>query len=445
MAENLDQNFILAMNQKFFTISLLTIMDLVEAKSNEMVDLTKLDTTQKAENKLHKAHTRLRLCCQEIRRGFTSDGEYDQGRIIKKIYKTLSANLDKLDPEPQISLFSLKNEEGATMTIIPGCDLGLVVGALSGGDNGTGGSGSGGSGGDNGTGGSGSGSGSGNGNENENENELATLWNHLYMMFIASVKMITITNNHKKDGRVWELLPKFQERIMRAGLIVGRDRKTFNPFLGLQMGGGRDEDGNGGVNQTYGVDQMFTNVEDLRTGDEVGMSMEDVFKMFGIDKLGDFGDISQLNEQLKNCKQEDIDNTANNLTELLGAENDGDVKDACHTLVTEIVSDLKVNGLTNMFDTAKSVSSRIGSTIDKKTMMKTASKLQNIVANGEDKIKGMKNEEGENIGEQLFEKLKIPLQLVQSMQRGQNLGRDGNDEVPKKKKNGKNVKNVKGR
>lgn len=389
--ETPDQNFVLAMNQKFFAISLLTIMDLTEAKSQELIDLSKLDLTIKAEKKLHKSHTTLRLCCQEIRRGFTTDDEYDQGRIIKKIYKTLTLNLDKLDPEPQPSLFSLKNEQGATVTIIPGCDIGLIVGAL-------------------------------------NEDESATLWNHVYMMYISSVKMITIINNHNKEGKAWDLLPKFQERIIRAGLIVGKDRKTFNPFLGL----GFQQD----APQDYGVDQMFTGVDELRTGMEAGLSMEDVFKMFGIDKLGDFGDITQLNEQLKNCKQEDIENTANNLTELLGAEDDGDVKNACHTLVTEIVTDLKTNGLTNMFDTAKSVSSRIGTTIDKKTMIKTASKLQNIVANGEDKIKGMKNEKGENIGEQLFDKLKMPLQLVQTMQRERE--KEGEQEPPKKKK----VKNV---
>jgi len=257
-------------------------------------------------------------------------------------------------------------KKGETVTIIPGLDLGLVVKSL-------------------------------------NEDELKILWGHFYMMYISSVNMIAEINNHKKEGKIWEILPKLRDKVIKSGLIIGKDKKSFNPFIGLYQ---MQETGE------YDVNKMFTNVEELKTGQSAGMTMEDIFKMTGVDKLVDVG---QLNDQLKNCKQEDIDDATENITKLLGAEKDGDVKDVCHTLVTEIVSDLKTNGLTSMFDTAKSVSQRVGKTMDKNKMRKTANQLNEFMSHGEEKLKGLKNEKGENIGSKIFDSLKIPLQLAQSM------------------------------
>jgi hypothetical protein len=376
-----EKNFMIAINQKYFTVSLLEIINMVEIKSKE-IDLSSPNVT----NKIKKNHKRLRTCCETIKDGFIpkktnediqnmqdneDNEEYDKGKIIKKIYKILTKNIKKLYPDPQVDLFLLKNENNETVTIIPGCDIGLVI-------------------------------------HNFTKEELDTLWNHVYMMYISSVHMISEINNHKKTGELWEVIPKLKEKVMKSGLIIGKDKKTFNPFIGLYQ---MQESGD------YDVNKMFTNVEELKTVSGEGMTIEDVFKMIGIDNMIN---INLLNEQLKNCKEEDINDATDNITKLLGAEADDDVKDVCHTLVKEIVSDLKINGLTSMLDTAKSISEKVGKNMDEEKMNKTAGKLSDLMANGEEKLKDMKDENGVNIGQQIFDKLKIPMQLARAMNSNSN-------------------------
>jgi hypothetical protein len=369
LSDKKNKNFLVSVYQKYFTVSLLEIIGLVEKKSTQ-TDISSLDLSVKSEAKLHRGHTRLRDCCLSIRNGFTSetDSGYDQGRIIKKIYKTLTQNLDMLDPVPLIQLFYLKNESGETVTIIPGLDIGLVA-------------------------------------ESFTDEEKDVLWNHLYMMYISSITMISANNTYAQDERLTNIMPKLKEKIVRSGLTIGKDKGLFNPFIGLNK---IEEDGE------YDLNHMYTNVgaspmPDMGAGLSAGMTMEDIFKLVGVDKMID---IDQLNDQLKNCKQEDVDDATNNITKLLGAENDSDVKDVCQTLVSEIVSDLRTNGLTNMFDTAKSVTSKIGKSLDQNKMKKTANQLQEFMANGEEKLKSMTNEKGENIGQQIFDKLKLPMQFA---------------------------------
>jgi hypothetical protein len=372
------KNMLVSIHQKYFAVSLIEIIGMIEKKSLE-TDIATLDMSVKTNAKLHRNHSRLRICCDSLRTGFSGndgDGGYDQGRIIKKIYKTLTNNLNKLDPnpstvdpEPSIDLFLLKNENGETVTIIPGLDIGLIISSFT-------------------------------------DDEKNILWNHIYMMYISSITMISANNNHT-DNRIHIILPRLKDRIVKSGLTIGKDRNAFNPFIGLSK---MEESGD------YDVTKMYTNVGDLAPGSEMGgMSMEDIFKLTGVDKMID---IDQLNDQLKNCKQEDINDATDNITKLLGAEHDSDVKDVCHTLVSEIVSDLKINGLTSMFDTAKSVTDRVGKTLDQSKMKKTANQLSDFMSNGEEKLRGMTNEKGENIGQQIFDKLKLPLQFAKSFGMG---------------------------
>lgn len=367
-----QKNLNIAINHKHFTISLIEILELIIKKS-EVINLDKLNMTLKQNVRLYKSHMKLRSVCNDLKKGFSTERtEFDQGRIIKKIYKVFTQYLDKLYPDTNISLFSLKNEKGEIITMIPGLDISVVA-------------------------------------KDFDEKELDTLWGHFYMLYISSVGMISSINNHKKEGKIWEIMPKLLEKVTKMGLIT--EGKMFNPYIGLIQD-----------SEEYNVDTMFENVDEIKT--PTGPSLEDVFKLTGVDKLfkltgiDKLVDINQLNEQLQNVKQEEIYEATRNITKLLGAENDSDITDICGTLVQGIVEDLKANpngGIKSMFETAKSVTEKLGATLDKNKMKKTALQLSEFLKNGENNLKNMKDDKGNPIGEKIMKSLEIPLKLAQSM------------------------------
>ena len=169
---------------------------------------------------------------------------------------------------------------------------------------------------------------------------------------------------------------------------------------------------------TYDVDTMFKNVDSIQA--PTGDLMENLFDMSGIEKLVD---INQLNEQLKNVKQEDIDEATKSITKMLGAEDDNDVAEVCERLVGGIVEDLKENadkGIQGMLETAKKVSQTVGQQIDRTKMGKTVDKLANFMKDGESNLKNLTDKKGNPIGEQLMESLKGPLEMAQKMSKNKN-------------------------
>lgn len=359
MSENQEQdtqrNFNIAVNHKNFSDSLIEILNIISKKSNDL-NLDELDPSKM------KNHTKLRGVCEDLKNGFKDKEGYDQGRIIKKIYKVLTKYLDKLYPEPDKSLFTLKNENDETITIIPGLNMNLVISLM-------------------------------------DEEEMKQVWGHMYVMYISSVGMISAINSHKKEGKIWEVIPKMREKVTKMGLI-------FNPFVGIVQ----DKDDN------YDVQTMFEHVDQFEK--PVGPSVEDIFKLSGIDKLVD---LEQLNEQLKNVKQEDVEEATSTITKMLGADNNSDVKEICSQLVGGIVEDLKMNqttGIKDMFNTAKNVTDKIGSKLDKKKMKSTAVALSSFLKNGENNLKNMKDNEGNPIGDKIMNSLKGPLEMAQALESG---------------------------
>jgi hypothetical protein len=353
-------------NHANFTLSLIELLNLLSNKSLEKnLDDDKLGTN------ILKSHLKLRSVCNELKEGFTSDETYDEGRIIKKVYKVLTQYVDKLYPEPAMDLFSLKNEEGKTVTIIPGLDINLVA-------------------------------------KDFTDDEKKILWSHLYMMYISSVEMISVVNGHKKNKVVYKLLGKMRNKVVEMGVL--KKDNFFNPFIGVGSSNDMDD---------YNVETMYENIENVPLS--TGPSMEDVIKLSGVDKLVN---IDQLNDQLKNIKDEDITSATQSITKLLGAENDSDIGEVCGTLVQGIVADLKANpngGIKSMFDTAKSVTEKVGGKLDKDKMKKTAMQLGDFLKNGGENLKNMKDDKGNPIGANIMESLKLPLQLVQSMEKGKSI------------------------
>lgn len=360
MLEDTNKNLNIAIYHKYFTDSLIEILNIVMTKS-ELVDLISLDQNDRTQKKLFNSHERLRKACTELKNGFNGiDSNYDQARIIKKIYRVVTQNLTKLYPEPQKELFELKNQEGATITIIPGLDIQLIM-------------------------------------KNMETEEFEKFWDYFYMMYISSVIMITEINEHKKNGKVWEILPQMKDRVIKSGMF-SHDGKMFNPFLGFMP------ESLNGQKFNCDMDTMFNSVEQLETPS--GPSLTEIMAIPGMDKA--FINIEQLNEQLKNVNPEEIEDATNNIAKLLGAENDSDVKEVCHSLVGGIVEEMKHNegGLQGMMQVAERVSEKIGKNIDRRKMQKTANQLNSFIKDSENTLKNFKDKDGNPIGENIMNSLK---------------------------------------
>jgi hypothetical protein len=318
----------IAVNQHYFSQSLVEMMTLANNKAKEYIEnnknISKDDLT--AYNKLIETSGFLMT-------GFTDD-KFDQGRIIKKLYKTLSAPAFRnkiIGPEeennkPDISLFNEKNAEGKIITIIPGVNIGLITHML-------------------------------------DPEEQTKLWGHLYVMYISAIKMISEINKHKKDSLVYGLIPMLQKRVTNMGLVSGKDKKLYNPYIEVSNNNIETLDINN-ISKTVGK-----YVEPSADG---GFNIENII---GLDKL---------NESLKNIKEEDIEEATQNITNMLGGKADKDIGDVCSTLVKGIVEELQENGLSNLMQTAKTVANKMKGKIDKTKMEKTANQLGSFVAENAD-------------------------------------------------------------
>jgi hypothetical protein len=117
--------------------------------------------------------------------------DINKAKIIKKVYKILKEHLTKLIGvevieeqnnksvskwQSDILLFKLRNDKKQAVTIIPGLNIDLIIKKL-------------------------------------NEFELETLWYHIYVLFVSSVKIISILNKIKNDDNAIVAIPIFEERI----------------------------------------------------------------------------------------------------------------------------------------------------------------------------------------------------------------------------------------
>ena len=370
----MDQNLELLVCNKHFVTSAISIVELVLNKSKE------LETTNIIKSG-DKSHTRLQNACMDVsmnyKNNFTTESTaVDHGKIIKKVYNVLKTNLSELSSKNN-NLFAQRNEKNQIITIIPGVDIGLVVPYLT-------------------------------------EDEKTNLWNYVHLLFISSVKMIFSINKHNREGKIWGTVEVLEKELSKTGIMI--NGSLFNPFVGVG-----DDTGE------LTADSVIENAQNVQT------KSNSMLESLGVGSLGNMMDMNKLNDQLKNISQEEIDIATKNIAELLGAGNDSDVKDVCSTLVSNIVTDLKENGLQNMFATASSVSAKIKGKIDMNKMKKTTGMVVDFMKNSDEKLSKMKDEKGNPIGSNLLKQLSIPLQMAKMF------GQDKNTsiptpETPKKKK-----------
>jgi hypothetical protein len=126
--------------------------------------------------------------------------------------------------------------------------------------------------------------------------------------------------------------------------------------------------------------------------------------------LGNLMNLGSLSDEIKKFSDDDVEDTVNTLGEMLG--NDSDVKDVCSTMVKTVIDDLKMNGVENIFDIAQRVSSKLGGVISHEKMAKTAFKMGDLMENNKDKLKDLKDENGNPIGENLFKQFQSTFDMA---------------------------------
>lgn len=355
-------------HSRYFTCSIIEFAELIKLKSYNMcanvkdIKDSKTNEMNEMSEKLIKSHEKLRNVCDQLIHGLTNVKNYDIGSIAKKVYKTISSNLEKIHPELSLKLFNMRTSHGKRMTIIPGLDIGLVCSSF-------------------------------------DEKELELFWAYFLLIYISSVGMITEINSHRKEGKVWKIIPHLRQIVNKSGILT--KGLLFNPYI------------------TYNVETQDYSIETLKDSFDKKLPTEENNEPGLLSGLINNPEITTLFNDLRNLNESNIAEINNSLVSMLGIEDNSDVRDVCETMVTEIVNGFKNNAdgslidiLQNCSGIVENMTNKIGSKVDKNKMSKTMSVVTNFINNT--KVSTDEN----NIAHELLEKLKSPLEMIESMKNG---------------------------
>ena len=344
--ENEQQNKLLYIYQNIFVKSVVTIVNLIKEVS--------ILNTDKISPEKKKSHELLHKNCDEILKEYKCDDinsneNIDQVRIIKKVYKVLSAN-HELIREKNNNLFTLRTPEGKIMTIIPGLNINLCIELL-----------------------------------DTKQNE--TLWDSIENMFVTSVNMVYLmTDKSRHDKNITDHVSELQHKFLK---------NINNFFMGLN-------------NTTSDTNDLT--MEELMSNDIIIPGTEansGMLGKIGVDKLLN---PEALSEEIKKFSEEDVVDTVNTLTSMLG--NNSDVKDVCSTMVKSVIEDIKINGIENMFTIAERVSDKLNGKIDPTKMAKTASGMSDLLNNNQSELNNLKDEKGAPIGAEFLSQFQSMMNMA---------------------------------
>jgi hypothetical protein len=357
-----SKNKMVFVMQSFFIYTVKNLVTFLKSKSESFASEKKLQQGKE------DAHRKLRVVCEEIIKEFNSSSptldssSVDQVKIIKKVFYVLKDNASYID-EKNPKLFTIRNEEGKITSIIPGVNLNLVYELL-------------------------------------DETEQKQVWFYIYALFVSSVNLVysnTPVNKHKKS--ILDMVDKFKKEMAVVSKDFGSEFVAYNVFMGVN-----NEDAE-------------INMDSLMTQDILIPGTEANAGFLNNLGLGNLMNLSSLSDEIKKFTDNDVDETVDTLGELLG--NDSDVKDVCSTMVRTVIDDLKMNGVENIFDIAQRVSSKLGGTISHEKMAKTAFKMGDLMENNKDKLKDLKDEQGNPIGENLFKQFQSTFAMAKQFTKPQ--------------------------
>ena len=303
----------------------------------------------------------------------TRDNSLDYTRFIKKAFGVLRER-DRcqyiIDKNHQ--LFNIRDIDNKIVTIIPGIDLRVGYGLL-------------------------------------DADQKTQFWQYLYLFCSSVFQMIRTSNPTKfeKNQYLDDCLNTIELELAKTGVVF--NKQIFNPFIGLNAGNESKE--------TYGLTDMFT-------GDELpkehSVSIDSVLSMLGVDKMFDE---KKLNEELKNIGEEQINIATDQIANLLGAGDNQEVREVCNTLIQDIVLNFKENGINNIGETLRRVAENAKNNIEIDKMRKTADSMKYFMENNQEKMRNMKDADGNPIGEQLMNSMTLPMNMM-NMLKGMSFNTD---------------------
>jgi len=325
-----NMNFV--MNHKYFITGLVSITDMLSDKSEELVETDVNNRTR---------YEKLQTCCSKIVRQYRhNENILDEGKVIKKIYKTLKKHVGLLLQKDK-DLFTVRDENNKIVTIIPGLDIGLVYDHL-------------------------------------NEEEQMYFWQFMYLTFVSSYKMVTSANDKVKanvNEQFMENVRTIEMELQKTGLTINGN--IFNPFVGLN-----DNDNN----LEFGVDELYTGIDAPQANTN---TVEFILKQMGIT---DMIDMDKINDQLQNITDDDIVELKKNMSNILG--NDPTVTNTCNIMVDKIVENIKEHGVSDMMGLVENMSKDISNTMDKDDLIKTSESMTSFMNSNKNKMEDMINEHG---------------------------------------------------
>ena len=351
-----NKNKILFIMQGYFLYSVKSLVNMIKSKSETMASENKLQSGKE------ESHRKLRTTCDDILNEFKTsmdESGVDHVKIIKKVFYVLKDNMTLLEAK-DAKLFTIRNEEGKITSIIPGINLNLVY-------------------------------------ELMDDIEKKKVWIYLYALFVSSVNLVysnTPENKHKKS--VLEMVDKLRKEMVVASKELGTEFMAFNVFMGVSDTDTGDINMDSLMNKDINIPGTEANAGFLNN---LG--------------LGNLMNLNSLSDEIKKFTDNDVNDTVDTLGELLG--NDTDVKDVCSTMVKTVIDDLKTNGVENIFDIAQRVTSKLGGVISPEKMAKTAFKMGDLMENNKDKLKDLKDENGNPIGENLFKQFQSTFNMARNM------------------------------
>jgi hypothetical protein len=366
-AKNDAKKDVFLINQ--FTASCVALLKLLRQVSTEQIETIQenKNETENDNSKELQAYVRFNESVDKYIKSL-QDNSFDFPRVLRKIFDVLkSRKSTTMITEKDPSLFQLRNEKNKIVSILPGINIILVFPLLS-------------------------------------EKDTVYFWQYFHLMTLSTFTIFNNNNPEKVSSKqhIMTMIKEIGASLNKTGIMV--NNKIFNPYLGL----GSDE------SKEYDLDEMFAQTDELQTGEN--LSLESVLGTLGIGNLINEKD---LNEKLGSLKESDLKSATDQIVDILGASGDSNTRNVCDKLVRNIVDELKINGIANVGNVLQAVAQKSRSEINIDEMKNTMGYVQNFMKDGKDKLKNMKDENGNPVGEQVLNSFSAPMAMMNAMNSGQ--------------------------
>jgi len=324
VSEN-KENLELLINNRCFAIALCEILKM---SKNKLIEL----------NNKGSKYVKLMNGCDRLINDFTKEeSSPDRSRIIKGVYTSVIPYLEQIANDPDISIFSERNNTGQIITFIPAINIGLVIDKFS-------------------------------------KDELERFWNLFYIVFISSARMISVINKHTRESDIWKFIDVLQEKIKKSKIFI--NEKIFNPYLEIKGG------------ENINIKSIFTGIDEFKTLETDELIISTVSKLYGIGDGASFDDIKKsLNKELKGIDDEKMKEVKSKICDFLHIHKDGKtdkVYNTINVIADDITKELKSSGLSSVTGISKKVAKLVSGKLDQSEMNETAKYLHSFAKKSKD-------------------------------------------------------------